>query len=129
MKNHCFNLNLNHIFISYLFIIIRGTIILLKCCLFTPSTISLYRFPLWHYKHAETQPNKKVTLLGVEGGGGGRKFTPSGFRCFFVLYIFFAKIGSNSNFLSYTYTQPIQLKEFQNLDFSSVDNHLKLTEI
>ena len=33
------------------------------------------------------------------------------------------------DFLSYTYKHPIQLKKYKIFDFSSVDNHPKLTEI
>ena len=33
------------------------------------------------------------------------------------------------DFLSYTYTHPIHLKNLKNFDYSSLDNHPKLTEI
>jgi hypothetical protein len=61
-------------------------------------------------------------------GGGGRYLPPHQF----LLNNFFSKNRIDLkllDFLSYTYTHPIHLKKFKKFDYSSVDNHLKLTEI
>ena len=61
-------------------------------------------------------------------GGGGRNFTPHQF----ILNNFFCKKRIDLkilDFLSYTYSHPIQLKKYKIFDYSSVDNHPKLTKI
>ena len=62
------------------------------------------------------------------GMGGGKKLPPHQF----LLNIFFCKNRINLkilDLLSYTYMHPIQLKKYKIFDYSSVDNHPKLTKI
>ena len=60
--------------------------------------------------------------------GGGRNFPPHQF----LLNNIFCKNKIDlklRDFLSYTYTHPIHFQNLKFFDYSSVDNHPKLTEI
>ena len=58
-------------------------------------------------------------------------FIPAQIQPFFLITLFATnRIDLKIlDFLSYTYTHPIQLQNFKNFNFSSVNNHPKLTKI
>ena len=70
------------------------------------------------------------TVLTLFHVGGGEGETPPPHQ--FFLNIFFCKNRIYLNildFLSHTYMHPIQFKKYKTFDYSSVDNHPKLTKI